>query len=220
LGAANTWTLITLPNLPVFPATGFGLDPGFPPATGYFLSVQLAYGTSNVNSVNDVWVNQTAAAAPGAIGMSNFSASPVGSTFDLAFVQHQPGPLCTTLIDKPFSQNYAECIRYYSKTYSFGIKAGTAAFEGANATFLTASNTSGASGYGIFPSRMAKPPNVTVYNPNTGAANSAYDSINGANVALTGIGSIGDTAFLQLLSSAAFTAGHNYVVQYINDTGW
>jgi hypothetical protein len=67
---------------------------------------------------------------------------------------------------------------------------------------------------------MAKIPTVTPYNPNTGTVNSAFDSINGANVALTGIGVIGDTAFLQLLCSAAFTAGHNYVVQYTADTGW
>jgi hypothetical protein len=77
--SANTWTLITLPNLPVWPAGNFSSAPG---AIGYTLSIVLAAGSSQMNSANDTW--QTIAAL-GAVGQSSFANSPVNSTFDIAY---------------------------------------------------------------------------------------------------------------------------------------
>jgi hypothetical protein len=212
----NTWTLITLPNIPVFPAAGtFAILPG---AVGYMLDICLATGSTNMAPAADTWQTGNFLGAP---GMDNFGAQALNTIFILGALQHEPGSQSTTLIDKPFSQSLIECQRYFSKTYSYTVKPGTASsFEGANASFITASSTSGANGYGAFSTTMAKSPSVTIYNPNTGAINSAFDSINAGNVALTGVLYAGDKAFLQLGSSAAFTAGHNYAVHYTADTGW
>ena len=118
---ANTWTLITLPNLPVWPAGGnFSILPG---AQGYNLTVTLACGSTYMAPAAGTWQTGLFLGAP---GMSSWVASPVNSTFFLAFVQHEPGALCTTLMDKPFSQNLDECLRYYQKTYAYGTKPGTA----------------------------------------------------------------------------------------------
>ena len=104
--SANTWTLISLPNLPVWPSGNFTSVPG---ANGYQIGITLACGSTFMSPANDTW--QTGSFW-GAVGQSNFYGQPVNSTFDIAFIQHEPGPLCTTLIDKPFSQNLDECQRY------------------------------------------------------------------------------------------------------------
>src|SRR4029077_6572320 len=86
---ANTWTLIPLPNLPTWPSGGsFSSAPG---ANSYLLGFSLAAGSSVTAAANDVWQN---ASVFGAIGQSNFAAQAINSTFDIAFVQHEPGALC------------------------------------------------------------------------------------------------------------------------------
>ena len=117
--SANTWTLISLPNLPIWPAGNFTSAPG---ANGYVFGICLAAGSTYTASAADTWQNGNFLGAP---GQSNFAASPVNSTFDIAFVQHEPGPVCTTFIDKPFSQNYDECLRYFCKSYDYATALGT-----------------------------------------------------------------------------------------------
>src|SRR4029077_17566790 len=114
--AANVWTLLTFSNLPVWPSGNFGALPG---VVGYLLSITLAAGANLISSAADTWQNSSLFV--GAPGMSNFAASSVNSTFDIAFVQHEPGPVCSTLMDKLFSQNLDECQRYYTKSYPYNI---------------------------------------------------------------------------------------------------
>src|SRR5215469_6701806 len=120
LGAANAPVLITLPNLPSFVGAGggtFNLTPG---NIGYFLRVGLCAGTSFLPSANDAWVAGNFA---GAIGMNNFAAQ--AGSFQLAMIQHEPGPVCSTLIDCPFEQNLRSCKRYYAKDQSYNVKVGS-----------------------------------------------------------------------------------------------
>ena len=128
---AATWTLIQLPNIPVPPSGNFSLSPG---VTGYTLTIVLAAGSNFVAPAADVWNAGNFLAAPGA---DNFASKPVNSGIYFSFVQHEPGPLCTTLIDKPFSQNLDECLRYYQKSYDYALKPGVASpVNGASQAFI------------------------------------------------------------------------------------
>ena len=103
--------------------------------------------------------------------MSNFAASPVNSTFDIAFVQHEPGSLCTTLMDKPFSQNLDECLRYFCKSYELTDKPGALVGAGMKQLYtgIAAPNAFGTINY---PKILAKnvTPTVMLYNYVTGQA--------------------------------------------------
>ena len=210
LGAANTWTLITLPNLPVW--TGSATFPTAPGSVGYRLRITLAAGTT-VTAAPDVW---GAGNKVGATGMDNFASKPTSSTFDVAFVQHEPGNTCTTLIDKPWTQNYDECLRYYCKSYGYTVVPGTPGLPGAIGHFVVVNATT-ADGVVMWPKRMAKTPSSAVtYNPSTGGINAGYNGNNGGNVAM-GVYGATEVGFMALTASA-MTIGHVYIVHYVADT--
>ena len=213
LGAANTWTLIPLPNLPAFVAGGswtYGAG-----VAGYLFSITLASGTTYITPANDVW--QTGNYI-GAVGQSNFLAQAVNSTLDIGFVQHEPGPLCTTLIDKPFSQNLDECLRYFASSYVYGTKAGTVANPGVK-TMIAPISQAAMFGSVQFPKVMAKVPTVTIYNHATGAANSIRDggAVDHAGATAT---NIGDAGFGTITFTTATTGPMVCYAHYTSDTGW
>jgi len=212
LGAANTWTLIQLPNIPAFPAGNFSLLPG---TIGYYINICLAAGSTLIAPAADTWQAGNFLGAP---GMSNFAASPVNSTFYVGFIQHEPGPLCTTLIDKPFTQNLDECLRYYSKSYPSGSAPGTITSTGIRALIAP---TAAALAFGplSFAKPMAKVPTVTLYNYVTGAANSVRDgsAIDHASAAAA---NIGDSGFPNITFTTAVTAPMQVLLHYTADTGW
>jgi hypothetical protein len=223
--AANTSTLIPLPNLPSFPGGNFNYAPG---SVGYFIGITLAAGSTFIAPAADVWQTGN---FPGAPGMSNFAASPVNSFFDIAFVQHEPGPLCTTLIDKPFTQNYDECLRYYNKSWNYPTAVGTAA-QTSFATFIAPTIATAApfTVYGgvRFSKPMAKAPNCVAYNPNNGNINAALlfyassGTIANTNTSLpvssipatsTGISALN-------MSTGTSTAPMTALAEWTADTGW
>ena len=209
--AANTWTLISLPNLPAFPSGNFSAVPG---VLGYALGICLAVGTTLTAPANDVWQNGNFV---GAVGQSNFGAT-AGATFDVAFVQHEPGPLCTTFIDKPFSQNLDECLRYYQKSYSYGTAAGTVI--GAGAIDSVVPGTQQPWLPISFKRIMAKVPTVTPYSPGNGAANTIRDGTAGADKAITGVNAIGDAGFGGCTVATPNASSWIASVHYTADTGW
>jgi hypothetical protein len=208
---ANTWTLFTLPNLPWTASGSFPLTPG---NAGYVLGICLACGTSLTASANNTWLNGNFI---GAIGMSNFAAQPANTTFDIAFVQHEPGPICTTLIDKPFSQNLDESLRYYQKTYSYGTPIGAANGNGA-ISFVYFSGWSASWVTARFKKVMAIPPTVTGFHPGTGAANSAQG--NTGAFTITSIGQIGDAGFSTFAITPATSGSDQISLHYTADTHW
>lgn len=210
---ANTWTLITLPNIPK-PTSG-----NFPLAAGgiaYQLGIALACGTTYTAPAADTWQSGNFIGAP---GMSNFFAT-AGNSIYIAFIQHEPGPLCTTLQDKPFSVAYDECLRYYCKApMAYGTK------------FSDGSWVQGGSVVGgttavrcniMFPKRMAKVPGVIV-SGNNSTINQIYIEANAANVLVAGGGiGAGETGIgnITLNSNAAGTGLTNALIGYQADTGW
>jgi hypothetical protein len=209
----NVWTLIPLANLPVWPSGNFSCAPG---NIGYELGITLACGSSLIAPANDTWQNGSFNAGP---GISNWLANPVNSGIYFAFVQHEPGAVCTTPIDRPFTQNYDDCLRYYAKSFDYDVVVGTASaigiVTGIGNTPVSVLNPLGTR----FPKPMAKAPTVTVYNHSTGAANSIYNNSTSASITPTSItsGKMGIN-YMALPTPAA--GGNMYSFHYTADTGW
>ena len=212
LGAANTPTLISLPNLPTF-GSGGGTYSTSPGQIGYKIGICLAAGTSFINSANNVW---TSGNLPGAVGQSNFAASPVNSTFDIAFIQHEPGPP-TTLQDLDFDTNLSRCQRYYTKSYPQAIKAGSIETN-ANGIANCAANTTG---YAViqFKRTMAKAPTITGYSPTTGAAGNVRNATSGTDAPVGNYISVSDNGFYGF-NVGSPTTNWILVYHYTADTGW
>jgi hypothetical protein len=212
ISAANTWTLIQLPNLPVWPSGNFVTTPG---SNGYQLLISLACGSTLINPTNDIWQSFAGFGAP---GQSNFAASPVNSTFDIAFVQHEPGLLCSTLIDKPFTQNYDESLRYYQKTYLYGAAAGAVSSGGMNNMYVLPS----AHAYTPIPfiKPMAKAPSIGIWNPADGS-NSLRNYSSSQNQVSGGPVYPGDRGYGGVLVGGTAPAS-NWVCgwHHTADTGW
>ena len=219
--SAATWTLIPLPNLPVWVGT-FTSMPG---SVGYNLDVFLACGSTYLAAANNAW--QTGDIR-GVSGMSNFL-STAGATFDIAFIQHEPGSLCTTLIDCAFMQNYDACLRYYCKSYPYVQPVGSAG-SGSYMKFTCPTATSGT--YSLYSSttflkQMAKVPTATMYNHSTGAANSMYiwyassGTVPNAtsNASVTSVGA-SPAGISQIISSGNSTAPITAIAEWVADTGW
>jgi hypothetical protein len=211
--APGTWVLIPLPNLPVWPAGNFTANSG---AVGYILGLTLAGGATFTSSANDTWQTGN---LMGAIGQDNFFANSSGATFDIAFVQHEPGSQCTTPIDKPFTQNYDECLRYLQKSYEYPTAIGLAAAIG-QAAFTIHTGTTLCVGPLRFHKPLAKSaPTVTLYNHATGTVNSVRDNAgtdhtgaSASSPASTGFNSV---SFTTALAAAGYVQFH-----YTADTGW
>lgn len=215
---ANTWTLITLPNLPKWPSGAtWALTPG---SAGYYFHICLAAGSTNTSPANDTWQSGSFL---GAAGQGNFFANSVGSTLSIAFVQHEPGPLCTSLIDKPFDQNYRECLRYYQKSYPYGTAVGATSVNG-YIVVPTSQNATSLYCNVPFLTPMAKAAvSLGIYSFDGGAANkvSLRNNIGtvGGDLAVTAASwsekNIG--IFTCSAIGAAYTSG---LFHYTADTGW
>jgi hypothetical protein len=214
LGAANTWTLITLPNLPVWPTGNFFTAPG---QIGYYLNIVLAGGSGVTVPANDTW--QASGTTYAAVGQSNFLANAVNSTIDFAFIQHEPGAVCTTLIDKPFTQSLDECLRYYQKSYVYGVAPGTASNNSGafNAMFLANQNPWF---YIPFKKPMAKIPTMSGYSTVTGAVNIVRDVGNGGERTISSAATVGDAGFGGFNISPIATGNWQGQFHYTADTGW
>ena len=212
--SANTWSILTMPNLPVWtPSGNFPIGPG---VLGCYFDIVLAAGSTLTSPANNTW---QAGNFIGAAGQSNFAASQVNSTFDIAFVQHEPGPLCTTLMDKPFSQNLDECLRYYQKSYDYGTAVGGITTAGAKMMIVPTGLATGAVGPLSFHKPMAKIPSMFLYNHATGAANIIRDGA-GVDHTAAGATNIGLSGFPSISFSTAVAAGGYMTFHYTADAGW
>jgi hypothetical protein len=213
--SANTWTLLQFPNIPQMSGGSFAASPG---SAGYVIKIGLAVGSTYIAPAADTWQSGNFIGAP---GMSNFAAQAVNSTFDIAFCQHEPGSQCTTLIDCPFSGpngNLESCQRYFIKSYSYGVKPGTADINGRVWTQVSASSNCYA--HVPFKRTMAKVPTITGYSPPTGAVNNVRDENAGLDRTISAALAIGDSDFGGFNLGSVNGAGTNYSFHYIADTGW
>ena len=211
--AANTWTIIALPNIPVFPSGNFAIGAG---AAGYQLGICLASGTTFTAPANDTWQSGNFV---GAIGQGNFAGSPLNSTFDIAMIQHEPGSVCSTFIDKPFTQNLDECQRYYSKSPSYSALA-TAANNALGAVTLVVPASQSPYGYVPYKKTMAKVASYAVYSPITGLINNVRDLTSNVDRVVSGAVNGGDSGFGGVTLSTTNSATAIYEYHYTADAGW
>jgi hypothetical protein len=203
--------LITIPNIPVFPAGNFSTAPG---AAGYQLSVNVACGSTLTAPAAGSWQSGNFLGAP---GMDNFAAN-ASKNFYVYFIQHEPGPLCTTPMDCPFTQNYDDSLRYFCKSYDYGTKAGTVTYVGQSSGYGPV-GWSSVWGVPRFPKPMAKAPAVSIYNSVSGAINSATDG--GTTYATTGGQDVGLSGFSHFSINPNVAAGAAPIYfHFTSDTGW
>jgi microcystin-dependent protein len=214
ISSPNTWTLITLPNLPIWPSSGtFPILPG---NSAYQLGITLLAGSASLPPANNVWQNK--GYYYGAIGQSNFFANSIGSTFDIAFVQHEPGSQCTTLIDKPFEANLWSCKRYYDKSYPYTSVAGSVVNNGWSFGLALANTWPQWSV--PFKTNMAKSPTITGYSHVTGAVNTVRDITGNVDRAISGALNQTDTGFNGFQTGTTNAANAQYGFHWVADTGW
>ena len=212
---ANAWTLVTLPNLPLWPsAATWPLAPG---NAGYQMTIALACGSTYTSPANDAWVAGNFIAGP---GTTNFASLPTGTVFQLAFAQHEPGQVCTTLIDKPFTQNYDECLRYYCKSYDYGVKAGTTTSAG-RVSFASIANYSSVFGMIRFPKPMAVKPSLTFWSPSNGGVN-IINGNGGGNYTAGSMPDLSTTGVCNIMTTPVNAAGGDLILwsHFAADTGW
>jgi microcystin-dependent protein len=210
---ANQWTTIPIAAFPLFTASGtFPTTPG---NNGVQLGICLMCGSTYSNTSNGIWINKNAV---GAVGQSNFAAAPVGSTFDLAFIQHEPIAF-TQFMDKKWDDNETECCRYFDKSYSYGTPAGTVV-SGAppypgSFYFWNTSAVTYVLGWASYKRRLAKTVAPTIWNPVTGAINSI--NVGGGNQAAN-CSLYNESGFGQINFTTG-VAGYGWSC-YTVDTGW
>jgi hypothetical protein len=213
--SANTWTLLPFNNLPVWPSGNFSPMPG---NVGYYLTITLMSGGTYIAPANDTW--QTGNFF-GATGQDNFCANPLNSTFDIGFIQHEPGSQCSTPMDLDFNTNLSQCQRYYTKSYDHGVKPGAVNSDGI-ILFINPTSSTQIWHSMIFKRTMAKVPLIMrFYSSATGAAN-AIRNISLATDISAGAGGIylGDASCGGLNVTAAPAAGSALGWHYVADTGW
>ena len=209
---ANTPTLLTFPNLPLWPSGGnWSQNPG---TVGYIFTICLGVGTTYQAPSTGGWVSGNYI---GYSGMSNFMATS-GAVFQSRYVQHEPGAVCTTPMDCPFQQNYDDCLRYYQKSYDYDVAIGTPGAVGP--VSLMQNSTTGTVAPIRFHKPLAKIPTCTAYNPSSGAANSLR--LGGVDYAVSSFISPGKAGFFGVNTATmpAVVAGAYGQIHYIADTGW
>jgi hypothetical protein len=161
----------------------------------------------------DVWQNGNFIGVP---AMDNFAAQALNSTFDIAFIQHEPSSQCTTPIDCPFTQNYDDCLRYFQKSYNYADKPGLVTWTGTESYYAFASQQGYAPVH--FRRSMGKVLTVSAYHPTTGALNSILGG--GSALATTGAVNPGENGFSGF--SVTTPPASNWLCQYhwAADSGW
>ena len=108
---ANTWQLLKCPNIAKWASdVAWATTSG---TYGYEILIGIGSGSTPTTPANDVWNNGSSYYH--AIGASNFFANPVNSTIDIAFIQHEPGPVCSQPMDLDWHTNLIRCQRHYCK---------------------------------------------------------------------------------------------------------
>lgn len=164
--AANTWEWKTI-EIPMQSVVGgtFNLDN----TAGLYLWWAISGGTTFQGAPN-TWLTGNFAAVA---GMPNFYGS-TANTFDLTgvvisdqrptFAEYQ-----MMLNSVSYQEEVERCMRYCQKSYDMAVNPGTAtALSGAYK--LQWNYPTNPWMYVTLPKRMVKPPNVTFYNPNSGAS--------------------------------------------------
>jgi hypothetical protein len=167
----NTWekkTIIAIPSL----------SEGSPGTVDYStgIGMMLAFSLINGNNFNTsnlgVWHDGNFIGTP---GQTNFMAT-IGTTFDIAQVQVEPGNTVTPFEYLPISVQVDLCQRYFEKSYDLEIMPGTTTETGV----FCAIRPDGDSGVTVlFKTKKRVSPVVSIYSPVTGSLGYVRNSTHG-----------------------------------------
>jgi len=208
---ANTLTVFTFPNIPVWPSSmAFANQPG---TTGYILGFCFGAGSTYNTATPNQWVTGDQRVANNLNSLAT-----VGNSWGFYAVQHEPGPVCSPFIDKPFDRNLDECLRYYCKSYDYSVAPGTVSSPGMIYHLIVG----GANPILpiSFPKIMAKTPTMTGYNGNTGAVNALYDATATTSRAIAAAQVVGVRGFGGFSTTTQNASNANYQWHFTADTGW
>jgi len=165
------------------------------------LQFYLAWGSSRAYRVN-------AETAETFVGAGNI---------DIAQVALYAGDVSYPFEPVPFDIELQRCMRYYEKSYAYGVYAGAANLSGCcmgraiDVNYCDVDRTT-------FKAIKRISPTLNIYNGVTGTLNSVSDFSTGSNVALSRYGYQNDRqACGYLYSAGGFTAGHTYLFHYTAD---
>jgi hypothetical protein len=215
----NIPTIIRFPDLPPFPSGNFSPAPQ---KLGYLMRICVAAGSGYITNTPDVWIS----GGPTVLGtpdLTNFAGFPVNSQFFVQYVQHEPGPDCTPmpLLDKLFSDNLDECLRFFQKSYPYNVALGTVGASSGQIAMLPWTPGGGAP-YGnvFFKKIMAKIPTLTTYSPPTGLLYGIRSSLGAVDYTVTSTGGLSDAGFCTFALNVYASGATVYTAQYVADTGW
>jgi hypothetical protein len=162
--AANTWTYITV-SIPASSISGTftSTTNGF----GINCYWSLGAGSSVSGSTTGSWNSSLYRSATGAVSVVGTS----GATFYITGVQFEVGTKATPYEMQIYSDQLAQCQRYYSKSYDITTVPGTTVSGGAAWNYITMAASVGDIGVSIpFKITMRTTPTVVWYSPDTGTS--------------------------------------------------
>ena len=200
INAANTWEQKTI--------TIAGDTTGtWNTTTGIGIEVRFTLGAgSTYTSTANVWAAGNYTTSTGA---TNIIATN-GATFYITGVQLEVGTKATPYEMQIYSDQLAQCQRYYWKTYNQSTVPGAAS---STATYRTRAYVSSyAAAVVQFPVLMRTTPTVTLYNPVTGGTNSWYNT-DASTSATAGLSTVMDSAVVT--ESSSVTTNNSYFFQIV-----
>ena len=201
VSAANTWQYVTV-TIPGSTAYALGSTTN---SAGIYLRWTLTAG-SNFQTTANSWVAGNYAVTSGAFNWIGTS----GATFYITGVQLEVGTKATPYEMQIYSDQLAQCQRYYWKTYNQGTVPGAAS---STATYRTRAYVgSYAAAVVQFPVLMRTTPTVTLYNPFTGSTNSWRNSDDSTN-ATASLSTVQDSAVVT--ESSSVTTNNSYFFQIV-----
>jgi hypothetical protein len=172
--------------------------------------ITLAAGTNLVDSQSQTWHVPDATAKIGLTGQKNFFDN-TGNRVDIGSVMLAPGSVARPWVGKIFSDALVKAMRYYEKSFDYGVAPAQAVGYSNGAVNLPQLVGASSSMYGAFiPYKVPKryPPMVTFYNPVN--ANGQMRNISvGADCSSTTTWGASESGFMIGLQTAAGSAVGN-----------
>ena len=171
---------------------------------GLWLFIGLGNGTSYSGTAGS-WSGNNYTAATGATSVVGTN----GATFYITGVQLEQNTVATPFERRLYNQELANCQRYFSMSYSYGITPATAsAYTGPIHYGVTSTSSGRNNCQFIFPVTMRANPTVTIYSPQTGTSGKTRDAISSVDYTSAAY-DIGYTGGMNQIDSTGFALGDN-----------
>ena len=173
-------------------------------SAGIVVFIGLGVGTTYSGTAGS-WSSNNYVSATGATSVVGTS----GATFYITGVQLEQNTVATPFERRLYNQELANCQRYFSMSYSYGITPATAsAYTGPIHYGVTSTSSGRNNCQFIFPVTMRANPTVTIYSPQTGTSGKTRDAISSVDYTSAAY-DIGYTGGMNQIDSTGFALGDN-----------